>query len=220
MENANTTADRRKLRIRQVGKFLKWLTVLVLLLMAAMAVVTFFAPIVSVGPRYTDPLAPTAENEIDGDRTQARAPSFEKHGNRIYLEMAGQMPEWRVFSYHPGLGGRSGVLHGREWLARLAALAVLGYGALGAGLFFRLFQLYEYGHTLTRRTASLLKWIGLWMLGLWCLSILFQISKFAWDSSPTLNITFDHIAEGLFICLVAWVMEEGRQLAEDQALTI
>ena len=212
------TAEQRRLRIKRVGKILKWLSALAILWVAVAATYTLFAPVVSVGARYSDPLVSIEENIFDGDQTKDQDPK--EHGNRIYLEMNGRTPELRVFSYHPGLGGRSQILQGREWLARLAALAFLGYLTLGACIFFRLFQQYEYGHTLTRRTASLLKWIGLWMLGLWCLSILFQISKFAWDSSPTLHLYIDHLPEGLFICLVAWVMEEGQQLAEEQSLTI
>ena len=219
MVNANTTAEQRKLRIRYVGKILKWLSALMLLLAAAMAILTFFIPVVSVGARYSDPLASTAERAIDGERTQAQDPR--EHGNRIYLEMHGRRPEWKTFSYHPGLGGRSTILPEREWLARLAAFTFLGYHILGPCLFFRLFRLFEHGHTLTRQTASTLKWIGRWMLGLWCISILFQISKSPWDSVPSgVIITPDYLVGGLFICLIAWVMEEGRQIAEEQALTI
>lgn len=218
MVNADMTTEHRRLRIKRVGKILKWLSALALLLIAAMAILTFFIPVVSVGARYSDPLVSNEERVIDGERTQAQDPR--EHGNRIYLEMNGRTPEWKTFSYHPGLGGRSQILQGREWLARLAAFAFLGYGAFGACLFFRLFRQYEHGNTLTRQTASILKWIGLWMLGLWCVSILFQISKFAWDSFPNLHLEFDHLVGGLFVCLVAWIMEEGHQIAEEQSLTI
>lgn len=218
MVNADMTTEHRRLRIKSVGRILKWLSVLILLLVAAMAILTLFVPVVSVGARYSDPVASIEEKVIDVDRTQAQDPR--EHGLRIYLEMNGRTPEWKMFNYHPGLGGRSQILQGREWLARLAAFAWLGYGALGAFLFFRLFQQYEHGHPLTRQTASILRWIGLWILGLWCVSILFQISKFAWDSSPTLHLTFAHLVGGLFISLIAWIMEEGHQIAEEQALTI
>lgn len=219
MLNSNMTAEHRRLRIKRVGKILRWLSALVVLLIAAMAILTLFIPVVSVGARYSDPLASTTEKVIDGDQTQAQDPR--KHGNRIYLEMNGRTPVWKPFSYHPGLGGRSSILQGREWLARLAAFAFLTYQALGACLFFRLFKQYEIGHTLTRQTAAIFKWIGLWMLGLWCLLVLFQISKFAWDTSPSgVDITPDYLVGGLFITLIAWIMEEGHRVAEEQALTI
>lgn len=218
MVNANTTADQRRLRIRYVGKILKWLSALAILGMVVATISTLLSPVVSVGARYSDPLASTAERAIDGERTQAQDPR--EHGNRLYLEMAGVTPAVKLFSYHPGLGGRSSILEEREWLARLAAFTFLGYHILGPCLFFRLFRLFEYGHTLTRQTASTLKWIGRWMLGLWFLSLLFQYSKPAWDSSSSGISLFEHLPTGLFICLIAWVMEEGRQIAEEQALTI
>lgn len=218
MVNADTKADRRRLRIRYVGKILKWLSALTILAFVAATISTLFSPVVSVGTRYSDPLASPDEQGIEGDQTQSQDPR--EHGNRLYLEMAGSTPEVRVFSYHPGLGGRSTILEEQEWLARLAAFTFSGYNLLGACLFFRLFQLFEYGNTLTRQTASLLKWIGLWMLGLWGFSILYQFSKPAWDSSPSGITLFEHLPTGLFICLIAWVMEEGRQIAEEQALTI
>lgn len=218
MLNSSMTAEQRRLRIRIVGKILKWLSALAILALVVATISTLFSPVVSVGARYSDPLASRDEHEIDDDRTRAQDPR--EYGNRLYLEMAGSTPEVRVFSYHPGLGGRSSILEEREWLARLAAFTFIGYNLLGACFFFRLFQLFEYGHTLTRQTASLLKWIGLWMLGLWGFSILFQFFKPAWDSSPSGDALFEHLPMGLFICLIAWVMEEGRQIAEEQSLTI
>ena len=59
------------------------------------------------------------------------------------------------------------------------------------------------------------------MMGTWVIGLAFQLSKGLWAEDS--NIGFDMgagLLPGLFICLVAWIMEEAHQIAEEQALTV
>jgi hypothetical protein len=118
--------------------------------------------------------------------------------------------------------GKSEVIQpGRMWMARTVLAAGCLYEALGAWLFRKLFISFEEFHFFEKRSAQCLKWIGLWMFGIWVVYILKEFSKLGWTENADVQIqfTWDLIA-GLIVYLIAWIMDEGRDVKEEQALTI
>ncbi|MBN8245808.1 MAG: DUF2975 domain-containing protein [Verrucomicrobia bacterium] len=91
----------------------------------------------------------------------------------------------------------------------------------GAWCFFSLFRGYERGSIFEIRSVRRLRRVGGWMIGFWVMGLAFQLSKALWATDA--DIRFDMgagLLPGLFICLVAWIMEEAHQIAEEPALTV
>ena len=100
---------------------------------------------------------------------------------------------------------------------------VLLLGVVRAGIFFagiftlnQLLRSYNSGIFFTARNVSLLKRIGCLMIGDW------MVMKFLdWIA---LRVVFaaelGELALGLLIILIAWIMDEGRKIQEEQELTV
>lgn len=212
MPNLPDPLLRRRQRVRRVSAFLKILSVLGMVSLVAAMIATWIVPVVVIGPTYGSPQKPASP--------PADTPS-DPLQNRLYLELAGQSPELRVFTVSVVTQSVSRLKPDREYLARTAATLFLAYGLLGCWMFFRLFKTYEHGHILTAESAQGLKHVGLWMVGLWGCGMLFQLSKVWWELHPSFHIDLGTgLIPGLFICLIAWIMEEAHLVAEEQALTV
>jgi hypothetical protein len=120
--------------------------------------------------------------------------------------------------------GVSGIRPDRESLARRLVTLHAAWWALGCWTLLRLFQHYGSGDILTAESAQRLKHVGLWMIGDWVECHLFQLSKIwlTWlIPTDSFQLYFGGIAfAGLFICLIAWIMEEAHLVAEEQSLTV
>lgn len=97
----------------------------------------------------------------------------------------------------------------------------MAYLALGAAIFFRLFKIFENLRIFEVESVQTLKRVGLWMMGLWIAGMLFRATKSLYLDHP--GMTFDlgvGLLPGIFVVLIAWVMEEAKRMAEEQALTV
>lgn len=210
MSNDAAPLQVRRERIRKTSRFLKILSLIGGVLMGACLLLTFLAPIIAIGPRYR-PEPPRADLRPEPKASTAR---------RMIVELAGRGPNFLFFTWDVAAGG-TGIRKEREWLARGAAAAWCGYGLVGAGFFFTLFRGYERGSIFEIRSVRRLRRVGGWMIGIWGMGLAFQLSKAWWAIEP--DIHFDMgagLLPGCFICLVAWIMEEAHQIAEEQALTV
>lgn len=212
MSNLPDPLLRRRQRVRRVSVFLKCLSVLAMVSVVAAMTMTWMVPVVVIGPTYgtpKQPASPPAETPIDPLE------------NRLYLELAGQSPELRVFTVSVVAQSVSRLKPDREYLARAATTLFLAYGLVGCWMFYRLFQTYGHGSILTADSARRLKQVGFWMMGLWGTGMLFQLSKVWWELHPSFHLDLGAgLIPGVFICLIAWIMEEAHLVAEEQALTV
>jgi hypothetical protein len=204
-------------RVQTVSMIFKWFSAFVIGFSVVVSILAFLLPVVSVGARYTNPTAPPDQQRADfvGARDQ-EAPAAR---NLLVWELAGTAPSLRRFSYVPG---PSDLRQDRQWVARLAtSLFVLYYG-VGGILGFSLFRSYERGNVFHKGTIRGLRWIGVWIIGVWFAGLLFQITGQFWRDHPTFSFQFPSgdLVAGFFLLLIAWIMEEARGLAEEQALTV
>jgi hypothetical protein len=167
-------------------------------------------PVVMIGPRESSQVA----NKQTPDSDQ----------NRFYLNLAG--PGLAVYVEQRSITdmGVSGIRPDRESLARRLVTLHAAWWALGCWTLLRLFQHYGSGNILTAESAQRLKHVGLWMIGDWVECNLFQLSKvwLTWlTPGHSFQLYFGEITfAGLFICLIAWIMEEAHLIAEEQSLTV
>ena len=167
-------------------------------------------PVVMIGPRESSQVA--TKQTLDSDQ------------NRFYLNLAG--PGLTLYLEQRSITdmGVSGIRPDRESLARRLVTLHAAWWALGCWTLLRLFQNYGSGNILTAESAQRLKHVGLWMIGDWVECNLFQFSK-VWLTWLTpgdwFQLYFGEITfAGLFICLIAWIMEEAHMVAEEQSLTV
>ena len=87
-------------------------------------------------------------------------------------------------------------------------------GLWGAAVLFALFRLYGQGILFTARNVRHLRFLGYWLMLGWAIDYQMQSSLRDMDLSTT------PVLVGLMILFVAWIMDEGRKLQEEQALTV
>ena len=210
MSNETTHLKVRRERIRKTSRFLKVMSLIGGAVMGVCLALSLVVPIVAIGPKYKPVSA----------RSEGRPEPEPFTGRRMIVELEGNSPRFAFFDWDVAAGG-TGMRGGMEWLARGAAVAFCGYGLVGALLFFGLFRGYERGSIFEVQSVRRLRRVGGWMIGTWVMGMAFQLSKGLWAANA--NISFDlgaGLLPGLFICLVAWIMEEAHQIAEEQALTV
>ena len=108
------------------------------------------------------------------------------------------------------------------WLKRPLIFLLLAIPATFIWLSFRLFTLYSQGILFSPANVRYIKALGYWMIGFWGISILVQSLQFLQDTQQFL---FKFMLDGYFfggvlVLLLAWIMEEGRKLHEEQTLTV
>jgi hypothetical protein len=210
MANETTHLQVRRERIRKTSRFLKALSLIGGAVMGGCMALSLLAPIIAIGPKYK-PVSARPEGRPEPETFAER---------RMIVELEGNSPRFVFFNWDVAAGG-TGIRGGREWVARGAAAAFCVYGLAGALLFFGLFRGYERGSIFEIQSVRRLRRVGGWMIGTWVMGMAFQLSKSLWAADA--NISFDMgagLLPGLFICLVAWIMEEAHQIAEEQALTV
>jgi len=87
-------------------------------------------------------------------------------------------------------------------------------GLWGTAVLFALFRLYGRGILFSARNVRLLRFLGYWLMLGWAIDYQMQSSLRDMDLSTTPALV------GLMILFVAWIMDEGRELQEEQALTV
>jgi len=180
----------------------------------AVALSTFFLPVISKGPRYDH------WNVASEFTPQERPRQFSSP--RVFVELSGVGPAYKNFTWDAAQGG-TGIVPGRENLARVVACLYVAYGALGAWFFYRLFQSYLSGDVFHRVSVRRLRNVGVWMMGNWVIFLAFNFTRLLWEANPSFSLVVGYgngLFAGLFIVLVAWIMEEARLMAEEQALTV
>jgi hypothetical protein len=193
-----------------LSNFLKFVSIASMILSLGTLLSAWILPVVMIGPRESSQVA--------------TKPTPDSDQNRFYLNLAG--PGLAVYVEQRSITdmGVSGIRPDRESLARRLVTLHAAWWALGCWTLLRLFQNYGSGNILTAESAQRLKHVGLWMIGDWVECHLFQLSKIwlTWlIPTDSFQLYFGGITfAGLFICLIAWIMEEAHLVAEEQSLTV
>ena len=203
-------ALQRHQRIRRLSDFLKFVSIAMMTLSLGMLLSAWVLPVVMIGPRESSHVA--IQQTPDSDQ------------NRFYLNLAG--PGLTLFLEPRSITelGGAGLRSDRNSLARGLVTLHAAWWVMGCWMFFRLFQSYGSGKILTLESAQRLKHVGLWLIGDWIEVNLFQLSKGWLIWLPTWDSFQIHMGAisfaGIFICLIAWIMEEAHLIAEEQSLTV
>jgi hypothetical protein len=92
-------------------------------------------------------------------------------------------------------------------------LSLLGFGAI---ILIRLFKLYERGSFFAVGNVRYIKILGLIVVG----DGLIQTALEFLPPNKSVHEFSNNLALGLLILLIAWVMDEGRKIQEEQELTV
>jgi hypothetical protein len=110
------------------------------------------------------------------------------------------------------------------WFYRVFWLLLAGYACWGVSFFYRLLRNLEQGVLFGSDNVRCLRNIGLWTAASPLLGVGFQLSKLIWaiDSPLMIDLSpmFNGFLEGFFIIFIAWIMDEGRKIQEEQELTV
>jgi Protein of unknown function (DUF2975) len=144
---------------------------------------------------------------------------------KVLAEAPGPLKEYRV---RISLGDEANVAPmqervkpGMRWTVRPTIFGLTLFWTLGVVVLYRLFKLYEQGKIFTAENVRCIKWIGVWVLGLWALSNVIQMLKLiTYDSADVDLDVGSRFFVGVLVLLVAWIMEEGAKMREENALTI
>jgi hypothetical protein len=83
-----------------------------------------------------------------------------------------------------------------------------------AGVLFLLFRLYGRGILFAARNVVYIRFLGYWMIIDWIIDYQMQ------GTLHDMNLSMTPVFIGLFIIFVAWIMDEGRKMREEQELTV
>lgn len=94
----------------------------------------------------------------------------------------------------------------------------------GIGFFYRLFSNLERGILFGPDNVQCVRLIGWWLVAAPILGLGYQVSKLIWAVSEPLRIDVssvpNELLKGFFVIFVAWIMDEGRKIQEEQELTV
>jgi len=108
------------------------------------------------------------------------------------------------------------------WLKRPLILILLTVPTAFVWLAYRLFGLYKQGVMFGEANVRYIKWLGYWMIGAGIISMPIQLLQFL-EVTEVRNFKFTldgYFFGGVLVLLLAWIMEEGRKLQEEQSLTV
>jgi hypothetical protein len=108
------------------------------------------------------------------------------------------------------------------WLKRPIIWVLLTIPATFVWLLYRLFGLYSRGVMFGEANVRYIKWLGYWMIGAWLISMPIQLLQFLQNTTGrNFQFTLDgYFFGGVLVLLLAWIMEEGKKLQEEQSLTV
>jgi uncharacterized membrane protein YGL010W len=82
-------------------------------------------------------------------------------------------------------------------------------------ILFWLLDLFEAGNYFTARSVRHIKSLGALVMLDWVLTKILDAM-----SHSGVEITFGQLVVGLLIYIIAWIMDEGRKIQEEQQLTV
>ena len=108
------------------------------------------------------------------------------------------------------------------WLKRPLIFALLTIPATLVWLSYRLFGLYSQGVVFGEANVRYIKRLGYWMIAAWVISMPIQLLQLLQtEAVRNFKFTVDgYFFGGVLVLLLAWIMEEGRKLQEEQSLTV
>jgi len=94
------------------------------------------------------------------------------------------------------------------------ALVRLGLAVFCSVVLYNLFRLYERGILFSARNVRYIRFLGWYLMIDWV--VIYQLESL----SHAMDLSFTQPFIGLMIIFVAWIMDEGRKIQEEQALTV
>jgi len=183
-------AKARLNRIRRVARFFKWICILLMVVVIGAAAIAILMP---------NMISPEGGWNPPG-------------GIHLWIKSAILQeqfkPEW-------------------HWLYYVMWIILPGFYCWGVRLFYRLFANLERGIIFSRNNVRLIRLFGWWLVTIGLIGVPIQCSKVIWmvhDSDFSLTMDFSDIVGyllvGIFAIFVAWIMDEGRKIQEEQELTV
>ncbi len=202
----------------RLSRFLRWLCLLALAGNLAATLFAVFLPLVNVERLYQQPPTKEHQNVLLEPSSSNGPKAFSEQGNRWFLQLAETSPAVQLFSFHPG---PSLLIPDRAFIARTLAVLTLAYGTLGPLAFFRLFDSYSKGCVFELENVRRLKHIGWWLIGTYPVMLMYELSKTFWSTATSFNISPEgKFFMGLFIFMIAAIMNEATRMNEELAETI
>ena len=114
---------------------------------------------------------------------------------------------------------------GSRWLYPVFWLVFLTFICRGIWFFYKLFRNVERGIFFGCDNVRCIRNIGWWLVVVPYLSISFEISKVIWgatDAPVSIDLSNlpNDLLKGFFVIFIAWIMDEGRKIQEEQELTV
>jgi len=108
------------------------------------------------------------------------------------------------------------------WIKRPLICVLLTIPATFVWLLYRLFGLYSQGVLFGEANVRYIKRLGYWMIAAWVISMPIQLLQLLQATAErTFKFTVDgYFLGGVLVLLLAWIMEEGRKLQDEQSLTV
>lgn len=125
-------------------------------------------------------------------------------GTRLWISLSTDQTYYAPFN----IPARVIVIFGSIQAIRVC---LIGFGII---LLNRLFVSFEQGSFFTNKNVRCIKFLGLIMAGDWFAGTILELM------GKTINIEFAELFFGLFIILIAWIMDEARKIQEEQELTV
>ena len=89
-----------------------------------------------------------------------------------------------------------------------------GLGLFCEGVMLRLFRLYGRGILFSAKNVTCIRFLGWWLMIDWVID--YQMQGMLKD----MNLSSTPLFVGFLIIFIAWIMDEGRKIQEEQALTV
>ena len=89
-----------------------------------------------------------------------------------------------------------------------------GLGIFCAGVMLRLFRLYGHGILFSAKNVLCIRFLGWWTVIDWVID--YQMQGFLHD----MQLSTTPVFVGFLIIFIAWIMDEGRKIQEEQELTV
>jgi Protein of unknown function (DUF2975) len=113
---------------------------------------------------------------------------------------------------------------GCRWLYPIFWLMFAAFICRGIWFFYKLFSNVEHGIFFGRENVRYIRNIGWWLVIVPFLSIVFETSKVIWATDAPVNVDLSNLPndllKGFFVIFIAWIMDEGRKIQEEQELTV
>ena len=110
-----------------------------------------------------------------------------------------------------------------EWLNMPVVSFLLLIPFLGLLIFYQLMGCFARGEIFSKVTVRSVRWIGSLMVLWWLIPMVLQGMLLLVPVAELRNVRFTidgTLLGGILVFLLAWILEEGRQLQEEQRLTV